>query len=126
MKLEGWHSLLIVTVIFTAFLIGIFCGRMSAGHQLPISGPTDSNNGATDLSLNLEDTRTFIDGKLNINQAGVEELTLLPGIGETTAGQIIDYRSKHGPFTKIEDLTNVNGIGDSRLSKIRDYITVGG
>lgn len=63
-------------------------------------------------------------GKVNINSAGVEELTGLPGIGPAYAQRIVDYRKEYGPFKTIEDLLNVRGIGDRTFEKIRDRITV--
>ena len=63
--------------------------------------------------------------RIDINAAGVEALSSLPGIGESYAGRINSYREKNGPFRKIEDLLNVRGIGDATFEKIRDRITVG-
>jgi len=51
-------------------------------------------------------------------------LEVLPGIGEVLAQRIADYRSKNGPFKRIEDLLKVSGIGPATLEKIKDYITV--
>ena len=48
---------------------------------------------------------------------------LLPGIGETKATAIIEYREKNG-FQSIEDLKKVSGIGDSTFEKIKDYLTM--
>ena len=64
------------------------------------------------------------DRLININEAGVEELTELPGIGETRAGQIVEYRRTYGRFSDKEDLKNVSGIGDSIYRKLETYITV--
>ena len=69
--------------------------------------------------------RNYIGGRLNINAASVEELTALPGIGETLAQRIVDYREQHGDFTTVDGLRNVSGIGEKRLEAIREYITVG-
>lgn len=63
-------------------------------------------------------------GKVNINSAGVDELSELPGIGPAYAQRIVDYRKEYGPFKTIEDLLNVRGIGDRTFEKIRDRITV--
>ncbi|HSD83296.1 MAG TPA: helix-hairpin-helix domain-containing protein [Anaerolineae bacterium] len=63
--------------------------------------------------------------KININTASVEELDKLPSIGPSIAKAIIDYRTKNGPFKKIEDINNVKGIGDALFEKIKDQITVG-
>lgn len=61
---------------------------------------------------------------VNINIAGVSELTSLPGIGETRAERIVEYRSSHGAFASREELKNVSGIGDSTYEGLEDYITV--
>lgn len=61
---------------------------------------------------------------ININNAIVEDLVKLNGIGEKTALKIINYREENGKFECIEDIKNVSGIGDSLFAKIKDYITV--
>ena len=62
--------------------------------------------------------------RININTAGSWLLKALPGIGETLAQRIIDYRTANGHFLSIEDLMNVEGIGSSVFEKIKDKITV--
>lgn len=62
--------------------------------------------------------------KVSINNATVEVLTTLSGIGESKAKDIINYRTENGPFKKIEDLKNVPGIGESLFAKIKENITL--
>ena len=62
--------------------------------------------------------------KVDINRAEAWLLEALPGIGEVTAQAIVDYRSEHEPFRRIEDLLKVSGIGPATFDKIKDYITV--
>ena len=62
--------------------------------------------------------------KININKASIEELMLLPSIGEAKAQAIIDYRNSVGIFNEIDDIKKVSGIGDSLFDKIKDLITV--
>ena len=57
-------------------------------------------------------------------EASVEELTTLKGIGESRAEDIIRYREEHGGFQKIEDIMKVPGIKESGFQKIKDSITV--
>lgn len=66
------------------------------------------------------------DHRININTAKIEQLTLLPGIGEELAVRIIEYREKHGNFRYLEELGNVKGIGYDTLNIISPMITVGG
>ena len=60
---------------------------------------------------------------VNINTADVQELDLLPGIGEKLAENIIAYRIENGSFQTIEEIKNVPKIGDSIFEKIKNYIT---
>jgi competence protein ComEA len=62
--------------------------------------------------------------KVNINTAEVWLLGSLPGIGETLAQRIVDYRIVNGYFQSIDDLKQVDGIGASVFEKIKDKITV--
>ena len=64
------------------------------------------------------------DKLVNINTAGVSELTTLPGIGESRANDIISYRDSNGGFKKIEDIMNVPGIKEAAFSRIKEYIKV--
>ena len=48
----------------------------------------------------------------------------MPGIGESTALKIVDYRNKNGSFKTIEDIKNVNGIGESKFNMLKNYICI--
>ena len=61
---------------------------------------------------------------ININTATLDELTLLPGIGDVKGQAIIDYRETNGAFVVIEQIQNVSGIGPATFEKIKDLITV--
>ena len=60
--------------------------------------------------------------KININTATITELTTLPGIGESIAEKIINYREENGKFKNIEDIKNVSGIGESKYNQLKAYI----
>ena len=59
---------------------------------------------------------------IDINRAGVDEIEKLPGIGRKTAGEIVEFRQKHGRFRRAEHLMLVNGISDKRFRKIRSMV----
>ena len=59
---------------------------------------------------------------ININQAGIEQLIRLKGIGEKKAKAIIEFRQKHGDFSSFEDLLNVKGIGDNVIKENIDRV----
>lgn len=49
----------------------------------------------------------------------------LNGIGPAKAQAIVDYRQQNGTFLVLEDLTNVPGIGETTLDQIKSMITIG-
>lgn len=89
----------------------------------PVQGENLSQKWAGEDLDNAADSGEYA-GLININKADVSELMELPGIGETRAGQIVEYRRTYGGFSTKEDLKNVSGIGDSIYRKLESYITV--
>ncbi len=61
---------------------------------------------------------------VNINQASLEVLIGLPGIGPVTAEKIINYREDQ-IFARIEEIQKVPGIGPATFEQIKIYLTVG-
>lgn len=61
---------------------------------------------------------------ININTADSAALQELPGIGESKAQAIIDFRETDGPFSAVDDLKNVSGIGDKTFEKLAPLIAV--
>ena len=110
--------LIIITAVFFVLLAGLFIGRNSTKSYKPVEQALNTEiKGTTSSSQNK-------DGKIDINTATVDQLQMLPGIGEVLAQRIIDYREEHGAFQSIEDLLNVSGIGESKLANIEPRIKV--
>ena len=74
----------------------------------------------------LQKAAPALEGMVNINKAGAEELCLLPGVDKKTAEAIVSFRAKNGNFKAINDLGKVNGIGPKRLGKIKQYLALEG
>lgn len=64
-------------------------------------------------------------GKINVNTADAGVLAELPGIGETLAERIVDYRTAHGAFHSKQELQKVKGIGRGKYAAIADWIIIG-
>ena len=58
--------------------------------------------------------------KISINQASLNELMEISGIGEIKARNIITYRNNHGLFRTVEELLNVEGISQNLFDQIKD------
>ena len=78
-----------------------------------------------DCTINIMGNNLTEDnGLININYASINQLTMLPGIGEAYAKNIIEYRELNGMFLNKEDIMKVPGIKGSVFEKIKDLITV--
>lgn len=63
-------------------------------------------------------------GQVNINTAGIEELSSLAGIGRVRAEAIIEYRDNNNGFKNPEEIKNVAGIGVQTYNNIKDDIKI--
>ncbi|MGM0713079.1 helix-hairpin-helix domain-containing protein [Brevibacillus parabrevis] len=59
---------------------------------------------------------------VNLNSATVQELMTLPGIGESRAAAILEYRTQVGRFRSVDELKKVSGIGAKMFEKIKEHI----
>ncbi|RZF50184.1 ComEA family DNA-binding protein [Acinetobacter halotolerans] len=55
--------------------------------------------------------------KISLNQANLQQLQTLDGVGEKKAQAIVEYRQKNGGFKMVDELMNVKGIGSKLLEK---------
>jgi competence protein ComEA len=63
---------------------------------------------------------------VNINNADASQLAMLPRVGPSVAGRIVDYRKQNGGFKKTEDLMLVQGIGEKTFELIKPYVATAG
>lgn len=145
------YVIAIAAVICVSFSAGFLFGRRTAGGTYTISTElalkgknvqydiltgeaindvkyTEVSESAIGESAKDKDTSDSvnldIDLYLNINTCTLDQLILLPNIGETRASSIIEYREKNGPFRSIADIMQVSGIGESTFDKIKQFIYV--
>lgn len=99
-RTQAFAALLIVIAAWT---LGVWCYRstiLSADSRLP--------------------------GELvvDLNDATLAELNLLPGVGEKLASDILKYRDEIGSFHSVDELMNIRGIKEGRFLSLKKYVTV--
>jgi len=60
---------------------------------------------------------------LDLNRVSVEDLCLIPGIGESLAREIVAHRERRG-FRSVQELKNVKGIGEKKWKELKPYFAV--
>lgn len=129
MKLSGRKAVCICLVLCAVYLIGLFISslffvkgggvRIAAGYvsqRRLMQGNDDPD------SPYLE----YLPGQItDINSADEHELSLLPGVGDKLAEDIVKYRSENGGFGSADELMNVDGIGEAKFDALQDIIVIG-
>lgn len=97
--------------------------KISDGEKIYFPYEEELKDGIS-LEASEKDVSTEDDGKVNLNTATKEQLMTLPGIGESKANAIIQYRDEHGKFSSLEEIKNINGIKDGVYNQIKDCAIV--
>ena len=122
--MQKFRSLLypILTLCFLLGMVGFFLGRKSVdGVLLTTQHPNQTEAQSRSLPA---DSGPQEGARIELNRATLEELMLLPGIGEVRAQRILEYREANGPFREATELMNVSGIGEGIYAKLREYVYV--
>lgn len=61
---------------------------------------------------------------IDLNEAGIEKLSELPGVGPVLAEKIVNYRERNEGFTELSQLKRISGIGPGKLEDIKNEATV--
>lgn len=62
--------------------------------------------------------------EVDLNNADLNQLQQLDGVGEKKAEKIIQYREQNGSFKSVDDLKNVSGFGDKTLERLKPQLRV--
>ncbi len=104
--------------------------RVAISRELPsslLSGqPNEENPDTIRITLgSMEASKLLVFSiPLDLNRASVEDLCLVPGIGESLARDIVNYRRSKSGFRSVEELKNVKGVGENNLKTVKTYFIV--
>lgn len=97
----------------SAFEQSVNLARMvSDGEQIVVLDKTQVSGGGT------------VSEFISLNNATVEQLESLPGVGPSLAARIIDHRTEIGSFSDLTQLRDVSGIGEKLYAKIAPRLTL--
>lgn len=128
MKKQPLPLLILITLLFCVFTLGFFFGRNRNHQTVQLSAlPSQPRHSAAAVTVPAEESLPeAVVFPIDLNTADLYALSALPGIGETLAGRILEYRDLNGAFSRPEELLNVEGIGPGKLEAILDYVITGG
>lgn len=86
----------------------------------------ESNGGAPRITISSMGSRErFVLGiPIELNQAGAEDLAMIPGISHRLARRVVTFRKSHGPFRTWHELRRVKGIGPKKAERFRSYLSL--
>lgn len=107
--------------LFSIFVVLAIALLISAS---PVTFAADKQTKKQSEAVSQSTTTKKVESVVNINRAGIPDLTTLSGIGEKKAIAIVKYRDANGKFKTIEQLTEVKGIGTKIIEKNRKRIVL--
>lgn len=118
-KAEKISALLAAVLIIVCVFAALKPSEQGISTERSAKSSEIMTGGDTDVSEEL-----LPGDKLNVNTADLDELCLLPGIGETLGQRIIDYREANGEFASLDELAEIDGIGEKTFEDIKVYIVL--
>jgi comEA protein len=101
------------------FVAGILVAMLLATGVAPIWAASPPSSGQSSSA------KPVPAAPVNVNTATTADLETVPGIGQTLARRIVEFRDKNGPFDQVDDLVKVSGIGEKSILRLKPYLTVG-
>lgn len=103
-------------------LSGINLARLLTDGEQVLVGQAPAPGAAADAAATGGGSPTG--GLLSLNQATLEQLDGLPGVGPVTAQKILTWRETHGSFSSVDELLEIDGIGDKTLAELAPMLTL--
>jgi competence ComEA-like helix-hairpin-helix protein len=96
-------------------------------NTLPYADSETPSNAWTRTSRTSLDRISACGGKVvDLNEADVEDLSSLPGIGPTLAQRIVSYRAEYGPFSDASELVKIPRIGSRIAARLSERVSAFG
>jgi competence ComEA-like helix-hairpin-helix protein len=115
-------------IFISGFVAVVFISNQFKGSSAVIKQPTGFQ--FIDESADIQTSACFEAfpknnlPKIDINHASIEELSTLPGIGESKASRIVEFRLKYGDYESIDELLFVSGISEKLFLAICNQVLV--
>lgn len=93
------------------------------GTTLMLTGASDNTLGLGESPDIPADIKPLFFAKIPINDASIELLMTIPGIGPKTANRIIELRSVRKRYTSADELLIIKGIGRKKLRILQKYLS---
>lgn len=100
--------------------------RVRKNLRLALGGLLLAMVSLTTVSPAMAAEAAIASGVVNVNEASVDQLTLLPRVGPAVAARIVEHREANGPFAGKEELMLVRGIGERTYENLERFITLEG
>ena len=84
-------------------------------------GESATGQGSPDVGVPVRTGVTGSTARVDLNTAGIEEISRLPGMTTQTAERIIGSR----PYRNLDDLVTKKVIGRKEFAQIREYVVIG-
>lgn len=99
-------------------------GRLVAPGGAPVASGGRADGGSGGAGATPGPTDGVARQPVDLNTADRSALESLDGVGPVMAGRILDWRTAHGRFTRVEELQEVEGVGPKTFARLKGLVRV--
>lgn len=92
--------------------------------ELESKNKQSSKEKKAEADRNLLSSSSTAVKKISLNEASMEDLLSVPGIGQKLASRILSYREEKGKFQNLEELMLIKGIKENKFLKLKSYFVL--